>query len=66
MSRPLPAGQVWGMPVALAAVSAVGLISALLGDGVWDALSWLALGTPIAVSLWFGLSCLCRTSRSFH
>lgn len=54
------------MPVALAAVSAVGLISALLGDGVWDALSWLALGTPIAVSLWFGVSCLCRTSRSFH
>jgi hypothetical protein len=37
------------MPIALAVVTAVGLLSALLGDGFWDALSWLALATPIAV-----------------
>ena len=37
------------VPLALAVVSAVGLVSALVGDGVWDALSWVALGTPIAV-----------------
>lgn len=44
--------QIWGMPIALGVVSAVGLLSALLGDGVWDALSWIALTIPIAVPLW--------------
>jgi len=36
----------------LSIVSAVGLISALLGDGIWDALSWVALTAPIAAVLW--------------
>jgi hypothetical protein len=41
--------RVFGPPLLLAVVSAIGLLSALLGDGIWDVLSWLALGTPIAV-----------------
>lgn len=40
------------MPVLLAIISAVGLMSALLGDGVWDALSWATLATPIVVIGW--------------
>jgi hypothetical protein len=41
--------QVFGVPTLLALVSAVGLLSALLGDDLWDALSWLMLGAPVAV-----------------
>jgi hypothetical protein len=42
------------MPIVLAVCSAVGLISALLGDGVWDVLSWFALGAPITIIIWYG------------
>ncbi len=44
-------GPVWRGPVILGAASACGLLSALLGDGAWDGLSWLALGAPVAVGL---------------
>jgi hypothetical protein len=37
--------------VLLGIASACGLLSALLGDGAWDGLSWLALGAPVAVGL---------------
>jgi len=33
----------------LAIASCVGLISALVGDGIWDVLSWIALGLPLVV-----------------
>jgi len=45
------------MPIVLAALSALGLVSALLGDGVWDVLSWITLWIPVAViarHAWFG------------
>jgi hypothetical protein len=41
-------------------VTAIGLVSALLGDGVWDGLSWLGLGTPVVVVLWFVAKPPCR------
>jgi len=47
-------GAIWRWPIALAIVTAVGLLSALLGDAIWDALSWFALGAPVAVGAWFG------------
>jgi xanthosine utilization system XapX-like protein len=47
--------NLWGAPVALGFLTLIGLISALLGDGIWDAVSALALGTPVAVSIWYGL-----------
>lgn len=49
---PLSTLQIWGIPIVLGVVSAIGLLSALLGDGIWDALSWFALATPVAVILW--------------
>ena len=52
MSVSLSARQVWGMPITLALVSAVGLASALLGDGIWDVVSWISLGAPIAIIVW--------------
>ena len=48
-----PVGEIFRVPLALAAVSGVGLASALLGDGVWDALSWVALGIPVVAALWY-------------
>ncbi|MES1161988.1 MAG: hypothetical protein ABUL50_02865, partial [Rhizobacter sp.] len=44
----------WGWPVVLALMTAVGMLSALLGDGAWDAASWVALGIPTGVCVWFG------------
>lgn len=44
--------RVFAMPLLLALVSCVGLLSALLADGVWDAVSWIALGLPVAVIFW--------------
>ena len=52
MSRPLTKFRVWSIPSALGVVSIVGLLSALLADGLWDALSWLALVVPVAVCGW--------------
>jgi hypothetical protein len=34
------------MPVLIGILCAAGLFSALLGDGMWDAVSWLGLGIP--------------------
>ena len=47
--------RIFAVPACIAVLSAVGLLSALLGDGVWDALSWAALGAPVAVALWYGM-----------
>ena len=52
--RQLALRQIFAVPLALAVLTAVGLVSALVGDGIWDAASWLMLGVPAAVSLWFG------------
>lgn len=53
MSAPPPASHIWGMPLLLGAVSLVGLLSALLGNGVWDVVSWLALGFSNGIVLWY-------------
>ncbi|HWB14792.1 MAG TPA: PepSY-associated TM helix domain-containing protein [Vicinamibacterales bacterium] len=42
-------GPLWRMPIVLAVTIGVGLVSALLGDGIWDALSWLCLAAPIVI-----------------
>lgn len=45
--------SIWRWPLALAALTIFGLLSALLGEGgIWWALSWLALSTPLLVILW--------------
>jgi hypothetical protein len=49
MSPPLSKTQIWCVPATLRVVSLVGLASALLADGPWDALSWLALAAPVVV-----------------
>lgn len=39
-------------PAIIAVVSGVGLIFALVGDGLWDVMSWLAVGLPLAIAAW--------------
>ncbi|MBD9500675.1 hypothetical protein M2D07_027900 [Pseudomonas sp. BGr12] len=39
--------MIFRWPVALAVLSTFGLLSALLGDGVFDLLSWISLGVPL-------------------
>jgi hypothetical protein len=46
----LTAFQIFRIPLAIAAITAFGLLSALLGDGVWDALSWIALAAPVCIT----------------
>ncbi|MFN3788848.1 hypothetical protein [Massilia sp.] len=47
--------QIWAMPVLLAVLTAIGLVAALFGDGVWDLVSSLTLGAPVAVGAWYAL-----------
>ena len=47
--------RLWGAPIAIALLTLIGLVSALVGDGVWDHVSAIALGVPVALCLWFGL-----------
>lgn len=44
--------HVWAAPTAIAVITLVGLIVALLGDGIEDWIGWAALATPPAVIIW--------------
>lgn len=46
------AAEVFRVPIWLGVASVVGLVSALLGDGVWDGVSWLAIFAPIGAVWW--------------
>lgn len=50
-----PFMRMWAAPILLVILTSVGLISALLGDGVWDHVSAIALGIPVLLCVWFGL-----------
>lgn len=41
--------EIFRIPLLVGIVSGVGLTAALLGDGVWDVVSWIALGIPVLV-----------------
>ena len=43
--------QIFRIPLLLAALTMFGLIAALLAEGVWQVLSWVALALPIALAL---------------
>jgi uncharacterized membrane protein len=45
--------HIWTIPIMLAILSLFGLISALIGDGFMDFLSWITLGIPLVVVGWF-------------
>lgn len=39
--------QIFGWPLVIGVLSTIGLVAALVGDGIWDGVSWLALLLPI-------------------
>lgn len=42
----------FALPMLIGLLSTIGLISALLGDGGWDAVAWLGLGLPAVLGCW--------------
>lgn len=48
----LSATAIFAIPTVVGVLSLIGLIGALLGDGVWDGIGWLGLGTGLAVLVW--------------
>ncbi|MFI4980961.1 MAG: hypothetical protein ACHQIO_11470 [Nevskiales bacterium] len=40
------------MPLLLAVLTLFGLLAALLGEGWWWPLSWIALGSPLLTLVW--------------
>ena len=50
--RHLAPAAVFAMPAAIAAATGVGLVAALLGEGWWDAASWLSLSVPVLAIAW--------------
>lgn len=55
VSRPLR--TIFAMPALIAAVTLVGLVAALLGNGLLDLMSWAALLVPVTVIGW---ALICR------
>lgn len=49
MKQVLSYRQVYGPATLLAGITIAGLLSALLGDGVWNALSWIMLTIPLGI-----------------
>ncbi|MDM0044796.1 hypothetical protein QTH91_09905 [Variovorax dokdonensis] len=48
-------GAMWGWPIVLGVLTAIGLISALFSDGGFgDVLAWITLGIPVLVGGWYG------------
>jgi len=43
---------IFAIPAIVAALSLFGLVAALIGDGVWDALGSLTLGVSLLVLAW--------------
>jgi hypothetical protein len=41
--------EIFRWPLLIALATAIGLTSALLGDGGWDAVSWIALAIPLTI-----------------
>ena len=45
--------HVFGVPIILAVFSGIGLVAALLSDGLGDVVSWLTLGALVLVMAWY-------------
>jgi hypothetical protein len=44
--------RIFAMPIVIAAISIVGLVGALLGDGWLDVISWAGLLVPLVAIAW--------------
>lgn len=46
--------MIFRWPLLLALLSSLGLVSALIGDDLFDLLAWLTLGVPLVLVGWVG------------
>lgn len=46
--------QNWGFPIGIGIMTTIGLVSSLVGTGIWHWISWIALALPIVIAVWFG------------
>lgn len=53
MAEHRTARQIFAAPALIAVLSGIGLVTALVGDGVWDVVSWLTLALPIVLYVVF-------------
>jgi len=44
--------DIFAVPMLIAVLSLIGLVSALTGDGLRDVVSWATLGVPVAIVGW--------------
>ncbi|WP_181259108.1 hypothetical protein [Pseudoduganella armeniaca] len=47
--------RLWGVPILLGILTTIGLVAALLGDGLLDYVSAIALAIPIGLGAWHSL-----------
>lgn len=47
--------QIWGFPISIGIMTIIGLISSLVGKGIWLWVSWIALTLPIVIAVWLGV-----------
>lgn len=52
MRGALSLGAIFGAPLALAGLNLIGLVGALLADGLWDGLGAALLGVSLAAIAW--------------
>ena len=45
--------KIWQTPMLLTILTLFGLLAALLGEGIWHLLSWIAMLIPLVVVIWF-------------
>ncbi|MDX5331871.1 MAG: hypothetical protein LPJ86_09515 [Caulobacteraceae bacterium] len=45
-------GRIFAAPLGIAAASVIGLVAALVGDGLGHPLSWVTLAAPLAAVIW--------------
>lgn len=50
--RSRSSARLFAWPLAISLLGVLGLFAALLGDGAWDALSWVGLGVPAMLGLY--------------
>ena len=46
--------QMFRWPIVLAVATLIGLLSALIGDGLWDGVSWGLLVLPVLTGFYLG------------
>jgi len=46
--------KLWAMPALMAIITITGLVSAILGTGIWHYISWISLSYPLYIMIKHG------------